>query len=118
MKIGTYSCMCAVIVGLMASGCSPTPPISDTVLEKVVSPSGESIAYVVYRETMLAQSSLLVFAGRRTIDVKKAVPVIALTDGTPPSITFLDNQTLEVRIFGGSKHNQKFEADGINVIYK
>jgi hypothetical protein len=111
----------SVLITLFAvtfGGCSPTPPVDDTILEKIESPSRKSVAMVVKRETILAEESLLVFVGPKGLDVKVTQPVVAITGGSPPKIRFENDTRLMVQLFGGTTHNRREVVDQIEVIYK
>lgn len=114
----TFCYACQLFAFLLVSGCFPTPEIDDLILKKEVSPSQKIVAYVVRREVILADTSILVFVGPISLDIKKVDPVLAVTEGTIPEIKFIDNHTLEVHFFAGIIHNQRFQANGINIIYK
>jgi hypothetical protein len=107
-------CLFAAIFG----GCSPTPPVDDTILEKIESPSRMSVAMVVKREAILAEESLLVFVGPEPLNVQKEQPVVAITAGSPPKIWFENDHRLIIQLFGGSTHNRRESVGRTEIIYK
>jgi hypothetical protein len=100
-------------------GCARTPTITDTVLEKAISPSGKLMAVVIKRDVgLLNDSSLLVFAGKSPLNIEKSVPVTVVTAGGAPSISFINDDSLQIRLFGGRIHSQRESEGGLSIVYK
>jgi hypothetical protein len=93
--------------------------VEERTLEEVTSPSGKLKATVLERNVgLLNPPSLIVFVHPSTKRPDKGVAVIAVTEGSPPSVAFEGDTKLRVRLFGGTKHNQKSEALGVTVVYE
>ena len=62
--------------------------------------------------------SIIVFVHPTAKPHDEGEALIAVTDGTAPNIEFVDDTKLRVRLFSGTKRNQRKEAMGVTIIYE
>jgi hypothetical protein len=107
-----------VLSALCFTACIRTPEIRDKILSEAQSPSGKWKATVIERDAGLAPTSIIVFVHPSTKRPDDGQAVVAITDGSPPGVTFVDDTRLQVRLFGGTTYNQLKEALGLTIIYE
>ena len=114
------ACCCLGLLITLGVGCwFLAPKIEDTILSTVTSPSGKIKVTVIQREVgLLNPTSILIMLHGSDQKPQNGTPIIAITDGIAPLISFDGDAQLRVRLFGGAMHNQKKEALGIRILYE
>ena len=107
-----------MLSALCFTACIRTPEIRDKLLSETQSPSGKWKATVIQRDAGLAPTSIIVFVHPSAKRPDDGQAVVAITDGSRPVVTFVDNTKLQVRLFGGTTHNQLNEALGLTISYE
>ncbi len=104
------------LVAFTFSGC--LAQVHDKVISEARSPSGNWTATVVERDAGVMTGSIIVFLHPFAKRHDAGEALIAITDGLAPSVEFVDDTKLRVRLFNGTKHNQRKEALGITIFYE
>jgi hypothetical protein len=107
-----------MLSALWFSACIRTTEIRDKVLSEAQSPSGKWKATVIERDAGLAPTTIIVFVHPFPKRPDDGQAVIAITDGSPPVVTFVDDTKLQVWLFGGTTHNQLKEALDLTIVYE
>lgn len=115
MKLNLASLWFALIA-LAISGC--LAKVNDRVLSEARSPSGKWTASVVDRDAGVMTGSILVFLHPTAKSHDSGEAIIAITDGSAPTVEFVDDTKLRVRVFNGTKHNQRKDAFGVTILYE
>src|SRR5438477_10359242 len=89
-----------VLSALWFTGCIRTPEIRDKVLSEAQSPSGTWKATVIERDAGLARTSIILFVHLSPKRRGDGQAVIAITDGSPSVVTFVDDSKMQVRVCG------------------
>lgn len=118
IAIFTGGAVTLVILALLLLNLIIPDVYEDTVLSQCVSPSGKLKATVVQCNAMLAEESNIVFLHSAKRKYRSGETVIAITNGSAPDVKFLNEKTLQVSLYRGTKHNQIREAMGVSVIYE
>lgn len=113
MKLAPYY---FAFIAFAFSGC--LAKVSDKVLSQARSPSAKWTATVVDRDAGVMTGSIIVFLHPTAKPHDDGEALIAITDGTAPTVEFVDDTKLRVRLFSGTKHNQRKEALGITILYE
>jgi len=92
--------------------------VRDKTISEARSPSGKWTATVVERDAGVMTGSIIVFLHPSAKRPDAGEALIAITDGTAPSVDFIEDAKLRVRLFGGTKHNQREEALGVTIVYE
>lgn len=106
-----HVCIASVLAGCLAQ-------INDKIIAQAQSPSGKWTATVVDRDAGVLTGSIIVFLHPTSERHDSGEALIAITDGSPPSVEFLDDSTLQVQLFNGTRHNERREAYGVTIRYK
>jgi hypothetical protein len=104
------------LVALTVSGC--LAEVVDTTISEARSPSGKWTATVVDRDAGVMTGSIIVFLHPSTKRPATGEALIAITDGVAPSVNFVNDATLRVRLFNGTKHNRRLDALGVTIQYE
>jgi hypothetical protein len=104
------------LIGFVFSGC--IAEVSDKFLSEARSPSGKWTATVVDRDAGVMTGSIIVFLHPSAKPYQKGEALIALTNATPPTVEFVDDSRLRVRLFSGTRHNKQNEALGVSILYE
>jgi hypothetical protein len=108
-----------IVITLNVGACIHAPKVEDVVLTSVASPSGKIKATVIERNVgLLNPPSILVMLHDAKQSAGKGTAVVAITEGSAPSVKFESDTKVRIRIVGGTKHNQQNEALGVAVIYE
>ncbi len=62
--------------------------------------------------------SMIVFLHPTSKPYASGEALIAITDGTAPTVEFVDDTRLRVRLFNGTRYNQRKEALGFTILYE
>jgi hypothetical protein len=106
-----YACIAFALAGCLAQ-------VHDKVIAQTQSPTGKWTATVVDRDAGVLTGSIIVFLHPTSKRHDSGEALIAITDGSPPSVAFLDDATLQVQLFNGTRHNERSEAYGVTIRYK
>lgn len=109
----------ALVFALNVSACIRAPKVEDVILSSAASPSGKIKVTVIERNVgVLNPPSILVMLHDAKQNAGKGIAVVAITEGSAPSVNFESDTKLRVRIVGGTKHNQRSEAMSVSIIYE